>query len=136
MTLAVFLIGLLVGAAMPATLLIPRLRSAIATARGAAEAERAAIVELDRAAERREAELESARLLSAERASAHERQLSELRAATEEKIALVSGNREQLAEQMKAVSKGGRAHRSGPAHDARAGAPDVRVHEHRGRALA
>ena len=39
-----------------------------------------------------------------ERESAHERQLAELRAATEDKIALVSGTREQLAEQMKAIS--------------------------------
>ena len=68
MTVAVFLIGLLVGAAIPAALLV------------------------------------SARLLSAEREYAHERRLAELRAATEEKIALVSGNREQLAEQMKAIS--------------------------------
>jgi DNA recombination protein RmuC len=36
--------------------------------------------------------------------SAHERRLAELRAATAEKIALVTGNREQLAEQMKAIS--------------------------------
>ena len=36
--------------------------------------------------------------------SAHERQLVDLRAATEEKIALLSGNREQFAEQMKAIS--------------------------------
>src|SRR5215217_1509584 len=36
--------------------------------------------------------------------AAHGRQLAELRAATAEKIALVSGNREQLAEQMKAIS--------------------------------
>jgi DNA recombination protein RmuC len=42
--------------------------------------------------------------LADERESAHERRLAELRAATEEKIALVSGNREQLTEQMKAIS--------------------------------
>jgi DNA recombination protein RmuC len=36
--------------------------------------------------------------------SAHERRLADLRAATEEKIALVTGNRAQLAEQMKAIS--------------------------------
>src|SRR4051812_24663611 len=36
--------------------------------------------------------------------SAHERQLAQLRAATEEKIALVTGNREHFAEQMKAIS--------------------------------
>src|SRR5687767_4405938 len=39
-----------------------------------------------------------------ERESAHERQLAELRAATQEKIALVSGTREQLAEQMQAIT--------------------------------
>jgi DNA recombination protein RmuC len=39
-----------------------------------------------------------------ERDSSHERQLADLRAATEEKIALVAGNRAQLAEQMKAIS--------------------------------
>jgi DNA recombination protein RmuC len=63
-----FLIGMLVGAAVLAILLVPRLVAA------------------------------------RERESAHARQLVELRAATEEKIALVSGNREQLAEQMKAIS--------------------------------
>jgi DNA recombination protein RmuC len=36
--------------------------------------------------------------------STHERRLADLRAATEEKIALVTGNRAQLAEQMKAIS--------------------------------
>src|SRR5262245_58594930 len=81
MTLALFLVGLLAGAAASAILLVPRLRSAI-------EAERAASLELTAAGERE---------------SAHERRLAELRAATEEKIALVSGNREQLAEQMKAI---------------------------------
>ncbi len=83
---APFLLGLLVGGAALATLLIPRLRTATEAARGAREAEKAA------------------RLLSAERQSAHERQLADLRVATEEKIALVSGNREQFAEQMKAIS--------------------------------
>ena len=39
-----------------------------------------------------------------EREAAHQRQLAELRTATEEKIALVSGNRRELAEQMKAIS--------------------------------
>src|SRR3954454_2883557 len=65
MTLGWFLLGLLVGAAAVAVLILPRLRSAIE--------------------------------------SAHERQLAELRAATEEQIALVTGNREQLADQMKAI---------------------------------
>ena len=83
---APFLLGLLVGGGALATLLIPRLRTATEAARIAREAEKAA------------------RLLSAERKSAHERQLADLRAATEEKIALVSGNREQFAEQMKAIS--------------------------------
>ncbi len=104
MTVAVFLLGLLAGAAIPAALLVPRLRSAVGRAGAAAEAERAALVERKVAAERHEAELESARRLSAERQSAHERQLAELRRATTEKIALVSGNRQQLAEQMKAIS--------------------------------
>jgi DNA recombination protein RmuC len=89
MTLAVFLVGLLAGAAASAIVLVPRLRSAIDSARVAMEAERAASIEL-RAADERE--------------SAHERQLAELRAVTEEKIALVSGNREQFSEQMKAIA--------------------------------
>jgi DNA recombination protein RmuC len=93
MTLAFFLVGLLAGAAAVGILLIPRLRSAIDSARVAIEAERAASIELDHVAR-----------LAGERESSHERQLAQLRAATEEKIALVSGNREQLTEQMKAVS--------------------------------
>ncbi len=36
--------------------------------------------------------------------ASHERRLADLRAATEEKLALVFGNREQFAEQMKAIS--------------------------------
>jgi DNA recombination protein RmuC len=82
MSLALFLVGILVGAAIVAALLLPRLRTAV-------ESTRAAGVEL-RLAEVRE--------------SAHGRQLAELRAATEEKLTLVAGNREQLAEQMKAIS--------------------------------
>src|SRR5918998_6705164 len=82
MTLAVFVIGLLAGAAAAACLLVPRLRSAVDSARDA----------------------ELAARLAGERESAHERQLAELRAATAEKIALVAGNREQLSEQMKAIS--------------------------------
>src|ERR671933_67265 len=71
-----FLLGLLVGAAASAVPLVSRLRAAT----------------------------EYAARLAAERQSAHERQLAELRAATEEKIALVAGNREQLAEPMKGIS--------------------------------
>ena len=83
---APFLLGLLIGAGAFAFLLIPRLRTATEAARVAREAEKAA------------------RLLAVERGSAHERQLADLRAATEEKVALLSGNREQFAEQMKAIS--------------------------------
>jgi DNA recombination protein RmuC len=42
--------------------------------------------------------------VAAERESAHELRLAELRAATEEKIALVTSGREQFADQMKAIS--------------------------------
>lgn len=115
MTLALFVLGLLAGAAGLAILMVPRLRRAIDAAHAATEAERAASIELRAASERYQTELEAARVqslreaehaarLAGERQSAHERQLAELRAATEEKIALVSGNREQLSEQMKAVS--------------------------------
>src|SRR5919106_2569300 len=93
MTAALILLALLVGVSVSAMLLVPRLRRAIDAARASAEAERAARLELEHAAK-----------LAGERESAHERQLAELRAATAEKIALVSGNREQLAEQMKAIS--------------------------------
>jgi DNA recombination protein RmuC len=114
-TVALFLLGLIVGAAAFALLLIPRLRNAIDWACVAKEAERAAIIELKAAAARHQGELDAVRreavreaehaaLRAGERESAHERQLAELRAATEEKIALVSGNREQLAAQMKAIS--------------------------------
>jgi len=90
---APFLLGLLTGAGTFAILLIPRLRTATEAARAAREAEKAAHLEAAREA-----------ALCAERESAHARQLADLRAATEEKIALVSGNREQFAEQMKAIS--------------------------------
>jgi DNA recombination protein RmuC len=93
MTLALLLFGLLAGAAGLAILLVPRLRAAV-------EAERAVRSELEAAHLR----AEHAARLAAERQSAHECRLAELRAATEEKVALVSGNREQLAEQMKAIS--------------------------------
>src|SRR5688500_2281806 len=66
MNLAMFVLGVVTGAAAFAFVLVPRLRGTME--------------------------------------SAHERQLAELRAATAEKIALVAGNREQLAEQMKAIS--------------------------------
>ena len=82
MSLAMFVLGLLAGAAGLAVALVPRLRAAVESARVAG-------VEL-RLAEVRE--------------SAYERQVAELRTATEEKLALVSGNREQFAEQMKAIS--------------------------------
>jgi DNA recombination protein RmuC len=82
MSLAMFVLGLLAGAAGLAVALVPRLRAAVESARVAG-------------AELRLAEV---------RESAHERQVAELRTATEEKLALVSGNREQFAEQMKAIS--------------------------------
>ena len=94
---APFLLGLLVGAGVFAILLIPRLRTATEAARVAREAEKAARLQTTHDAEH-------AARLSAERESAHERQLADLRAATEEKIALVAGNREQLGEQMRAIS--------------------------------
>jgi DNA recombination protein RmuC len=72
MSFAMFLLGLLAGAAGAAALLLPRLR--------------AAAVEL--------------RVTGA----AHERRLADLQAATAEKLALVSGSREQFADQMKAIS--------------------------------
>jgi DNA recombination protein RmuC len=82
MSFAMFVLGLLAGAAGVAVLLVPRLRAAVESARVAG-------VEL-RLAEARE--------------SVHERRLADLRAATDEKLALVSGSREQFAEQMKAIS--------------------------------
>jgi DNA recombination protein RmuC len=91
---ALFLMGLLVGAAASTVVLLARLRAA--TERHQAELEAArqqAVRDADHAAR-----------LAGERETAHERQLAELRAATEEKIALVAGNRQQLAEQMKAIS--------------------------------
>jgi DNA recombination protein RmuC len=45
-----------------------------------------------------------AALLIPQLRASHERRLADLRAATEEKLALVFGNREQFAEQMKAIS--------------------------------
>jgi DNA recombination protein RmuC len=79
MPVTLFVLGMFVGAAAAAVLLLPRLRAAAVAANYATR-------------------------LADERESAHERRLAELRAATEEKIALVSGNREQLTEQMKAIS--------------------------------
>src|SRR5919108_5546270 len=104
MTAVLFLLGLLAGAAALAILLVPRLRSAIDAARLATEAERAATLELKAARLQAARDAEHAARLAGERESAYRRQLAELRAATEEKIALVSGNRDQLAEQMKAIS--------------------------------
>jgi DNA recombination protein RmuC len=77
-----FVLGLLAGAVGLAILMAPRLRRAT-------EAERAASIELR---------------VASERQSGHERQLADLRAATDAKIALVAANREQLSEQMKAIS--------------------------------
>jgi DNA recombination protein RmuC len=82
MSLVMFLAGILIGSAVVAAVLAPRLSAAV-------ESVRAAGVELR---------------LADERASVHERRLEELRTATDEKLALVSGNREQFAEQMKAIS--------------------------------
>ena len=86
MSFAIFVGGLLVGAAGAAALLVPRLRAAVESARAAREAERAAVLELQVSA------------------SAHESRLADLQATTAEKLALVSGNRELFAEQMKAIS--------------------------------
>jgi DNA recombination protein RmuC len=94
---APFLLGLLVGAGAFAILLMPRLRTATEAARVAREAEKAARLQAAR-------DVEHAARLSAERGAAHERQLTDLRVVTEEKIALLSGNREQFTEQMKAIS--------------------------------
>ena len=88
---APFLLGLLIGAGAFAILLVPRLRTATEAARWPG-------------GRGREAGRSRLRSAGSERESAHERQLADLRAATEEKIALVSGNREQFAEQMKAIS--------------------------------
>jgi DNA recombination protein RmuC len=84
-----FLVGLLAGAAAVSFVLVPRLRSALESARAAAAGERAVSLELK---------------VAGERESAYEQRLAELRAVTDEKIALIAGNREQLAEQMKAIS--------------------------------
>ena len=86
MSVAMFVLGLLAGAVGAALLLLPRLRAAVEDSRAARESERAIAVELQLAE------------------SAHERRLADLQSATAEKLALVSGNREQFAEQMKAIS--------------------------------
>ena len=65
MTLVMFVVGLLAGAAALAAVLIPQLRASEA---------------------------------------AHERRIADLRAAADEKLALVAGNREGFAQQMKAIS--------------------------------
>jgi DNA recombination protein RmuC len=99
-TAVAFALGLVVGAAALAAVLIPRLRSARAAASGAAnDAEHAR-----RDAERVRRDAEHAARLAAEREAANERVIAELRAAAEEKVALVAGNREQLAEQLKAIN--------------------------------
>src|SRR3954452_11075901 len=115
MTAVLFLAGLFAGAALLAALLVPRLRAAMGAARAAGENERTARCELEAASARHRTELaaaearaaqdaEHARRLTQEREDSHRRQLDELRAATAEKIALVSGNREQLAAEVKSLS--------------------------------
>jgi DNA recombination protein RmuC len=115
MSVVLFLVGLFAGAGTLAFVVIPRVHSAEEAARVATEGERAAQAQVTAAADRHTAELEAMRAqaeqdadhaaqLAAERQSAHALQIAELRAATDEKIALVSGNREQLAQQMKAIS--------------------------------
>ena len=84
MSVALFALGLLTGAAAFGIVLVPRLRRAIDSARVASEAERAASIELKAAAERHHTELEAARMqavrdaehaarLAGEREVAHER---------------------------------------------------------------
>jgi DNA recombination protein RmuC len=115
MTAVPFLAGLFAGAALLAVLLVPRLRGAMGAARAAEENERAARIEVEAASARHRAELaaagaraaqdaEHAERLAREREDSHQRQLDELRAATAEKIALVSGNREQLAAEVRSLS--------------------------------
>lgn len=69
-------------------------RAGEAAARAEAQAAR---VELERVQAHEEA-------LRAQEVEAHERQLAELRRATEEKVGLLSGNREDFAKEMKAIS--------------------------------
>jgi DNA recombination protein RmuC len=101
MTIALFILGMVAGAVAMAILVVPRLRGAVDSARAAAERLRG---ELEAARLQATREAEHAAQLVGQRESAHELQLAALRAATEEKIALVAGNRAQLAEQMKAIS--------------------------------
>jgi DNA recombination protein RmuC len=104
-------LGFSLGAGALLALLAPRLRALRAELAGA----RAARSELE--SERRRHALElAAAAEQAQRARAHgddllrsaelahERRLADLRAATDEKLALVLGNRDALAEQMKAIS--------------------------------
>jgi DNA recombination protein RmuC len=104
MTVGTFLLGFLLGCAGLAALLVPRLRTAVegrrAVAADLAAATRDHAAELDMA----HREARHAALLADERESALKRQLGELRAENAEKIALVHGSREQLAEQMKSIS--------------------------------
>src|SRR3954451_10908963 len=115
MTAVLFLAGLFAGATLLAVLLVPRLRGAMGAARAAEQNERTARIELKAASARHRAELaavgaraahdaEHAERLAREREDSHQRQLDELRAVTAEKIALVSGNREQLAAELKSLS--------------------------------
>jgi DNA recombination protein RmuC len=104
MTAVLIPLALLAGAAAAAVLLVPRWRRAIDAARVSAEAEHGTRLELEAVRLQARRDAEHAATLAGERQSAHEQQLAELRAATEKQIALVSGNREQLAEQMKAIA--------------------------------
>src|SRR4051812_3542494 len=94
MTVLLLLLGALAGGITACALILPRARAAAGRAAG----------ELALATGRAAREhAHQASLWDAERA-AHERRLAELRQATEEKLALVQGNRAHLAEQMKAIS--------------------------------
>src|ERR1051325_9408594 len=91
-----FVLGLLIGALAMGIALVPRLRSAIGSARVATEAERVRSLELTAAREAAAREADLAARLAGERESSHERQLAELRAATAEKIALLEGKPGQV----------------------------------------
>jgi DNA recombination protein RmuC len=94
-----FIIGLVIGIAVAGVALSRRLAAAIA---GRAEARAELAAAHDALARERD---HHSSLLDAEREAA-ERQLTELRRGTEEKMHLLAGNREQLEAQMKAISAG------------------------------